>query len=130
MLAHKDADVEQSILFRADQFLTGNQEYPVITLVTDSERCHATALADFHGYIVPPAGTNKLGQSELGRAHDLLWILYVSIRRSKSARQDQLLFQVIFLMAPAKQETVTHKSMCGPGDNGEPVLTVMLPEED
>ncbi len=54
----------------------------------------------------------------------------MNIRRSKSASQDLLLFKVIFLMAPEKQETATLKAMCGPGDNGEPVLTVMLPEED
>ena len=90
----------------------------------------ACTAAVWNGYIVPPAATSEFGQSERGRAHDRLWMLYVSIRRSKSARQDQLLFQVIFLMALAKQETVALKAMCGPGDNGEPVLTVMLPEED
>ena len=89
--------------------------------------CTATV---WNGYIVPSAATSKLGQSERGRAHDLLWMLYVNIHRRKSAGQDQLLFKVIFLMAPEKQETVTLKAMCVPGDNGEPVLTVMLREED
>lgn len=90
----------------------------------------ACTAAIWNGYITPPAGTSELGQSERGRAHDLLWMLYVNIRRSRSAGQDLLLFKVIFLMAAEKQETVTLKAMCGPGDNGEPVLTVMLPEED
>ena len=90
----------------------------------------ACTAAIWNGYITQPAGTSELGQSERGRAHDLLWMLYVNIRRSRSAGQDLLLFKVIFLMAPEKQETVTLKAMCGPGDNGEPTLTVMLPEED
>lgn len=90
----------------------------------------ACTAAIWNGYIVPLAATSELGQSERGRVHDLLWMLYVNIRRSKSTRQDPLLFKVIFLMPPEKQETVTLKAMCGPGDNGEPVLTVMLPEED
>jgi hypothetical protein len=29
-----------------------------------------------------------------------------------------------------KRETVILKAICGPGDNGEPVITVMLPDED
>jgi hypothetical protein len=29
-----------------------------------------------------------------------------------------------------KQETVTLKAICGPGDTAEPVITIMLPEED
>jgi len=29
-----------------------------------------------------------------------------------------------------KRETVILKALCGPGDSGEPVITIMLPEED
>ena len=43
---------------------------------------------------------------------------------------DRMLFKVIFLQASKKHETVTLKAICGPGDQGEPVLTVMLPAED
>ena len=34
--------------------------------------CTATV---WHQYIVPPEGTKELGQSERGRAHDLLFML-------------------------------------------------------
>jgi hypothetical protein len=86
----------------------------------------------WHDYIVPPEGTRELGQSERGRAHDLLWMLFLSIRQSRGPRPDneQLQFKVIFLQAPRRQETVTLKALCGPGDNGEPVLTITLPRED
>ena len=80
-------------------------------------------------YITPPNGTKELGQSERGRAHDLLWMLYTTIKRSP-AGQDRLNFQVIFLQAPHRQETVTLKTICGPGDKGEPALTIMLMDED
>ncbi len=80
-------------------------------------------------YITPPDDTTELGQSERGRAHDLLWMLYTTIPRGP-ARQDHLLFKVIFLQAPQRQEAVTLKAICGPGDEGEPVLTVMTPDED
>lgn len=84
----------------------------------------------WHGYIVPPTGTEELGQSERGRAHDLLWMAYVAIRQFKSAKREQLLFSVLFLQASRSHEEVTLKAHCGPGDHGEPVLTIMLPCED
>ena len=81
-------------------------------------------------YIVPPDGTKQLGQSERGRAHDLLWMAYVAIRQSKGAEREQLLFNVLFLQTPRRHEEVTLKAHCGPGDHGEPVLTIMSPRED
>jgi len=80
-------------------------------------------------YIVPPDGTKELGQSERGRCHDILWMLYTTIKRSP-AGQDRLNYKVIFLQARQRQETVTLKAICGPGDEGEPVMTIMLPTED
>jgi hypothetical protein len=41
-----------------------------------------------------------------------------------------MLFKVIFLQAPRRQETVTLKAVCGPGDDGAPVLTILLEHED
>jgi hypothetical protein len=92
----------------------------------------ACTSAVWHEYIVPPEGTRSLGQSERGRAHDLLWMLYNAIRASKRSggTDDRLLYKVIFLQASHRQETVRLKAICGPGDNAEPVLTVMLPTED
>lgn len=85
----------------------------------------------WHRYIVPPAGTRELGQSERGRAHDVLWMLFLSIQGSrKTTDKDRLLFKVLFLQTPSRTETVSLKSICGPGDRGEPVLTIMMPDED
>lgn len=39
-------------------------------------------------------------------------------------------FKVDFLMAPGRKETVEVIVRIGPGDEGEPVLTIMLPEDD
>jgi hypothetical protein len=45
-----------------------------------------------------------------------------------------MFFKTIFQMPSTrgtpKMETVSIKSICGPGDTGEPVLTFMLPMED
>ena len=91
-------------------------------------------------YITPPAGTHELGQSERGRGHDVLWMLFVAIKRQSAHNKahgnghaqsdDRLLYEVIFLRGPNRQETVKLKSICGPGDHGESVLTIMLPHED
>ena len=89
--------------------------------------CTATV---WQRYIVPPPGTKELGQSERGRAHDLLWMLWNNIRHSKGMPRSQLLFTVIFLQAPRRHEEVTLKAICGPGDEGEPVLTIMTQDED
>ena len=90
----------------------------------------ACTAAVWHDYIVPPDGTRELGQSERGRAHDVLWMLYNAIRHRNAAGDDRLLFKVIFLQAPGRHETVELKALCGPGDQGEPVLTILLPDED
>ena len=89
----------------------------------------ACTAAVWHQYVEPPGDTKQLGQSERGRAHDLLWMLYVAIRKQPEAA-DLLMFEVIFLNAAGKQETVSLKAICGPGDNSEPILTVLQLDED
>ena len=89
----------------------------------------ACTAAVWNQYVVPPGDTAELGQSERGRGHDLLWMLYVAIRRQQGAA-DRLLYEVIFVNDKHEQETVQLKAICGPGDDGEAVLTVLLPNED
>jgi hypothetical protein len=88
----------------------------------------ACTSAAWNGYIVPTDRTREIGQSERGRAHDLLWMLFNAIRRNGSG--DTLLFEMMFLQTPHRRIIVKLKSVCGPGDHGEPVLTIMLPGED
>lgn len=89
----------------------------------------ACTAAVWNQYIEPPGDTKQLGQSERGRAHDLLWMLSRAIRKQPGAA-DRLIFQVIFLNQHQKPGTITLKAVCGPGDQGEPVITVMKIEED
>lgn len=92
----------------------------------------ACTAAVWNQYITPPTSTESLGQCERGRGHDVLWMLYNAIRRRRtdSGDQDRLVFEVLFLQKPHRHETVKLKTICGPGDAGEPVLTIMLPDED
>jgi len=85
----------------------------------------------WEGFIVPPDEARHAGQSERGRAHDLLWTLLCAIRRTPPS--DVVCFSVLFqgtLSRPMQSAGQEFKAICGPGDLGEPVITVMLPEED
>jgi hypothetical protein len=88
----------------------------------------ACTAAVWNGYLVPTDRTREIGQSERGRTHDLLWMLFNAIRKNGSG--DTLLFEVMFLQTPHRRVIIKLKSVCGPGDHGEPVLTIMLPGED
>lgn len=83
-----------------------------------------------------------------GRAWDVLWMLFVAIKRgelneenqeyklyvAKADRGDWLPNEDVpernTDMTRATHRLVTLKAICGPGDHGEPVITIMLPYED
>ena len=88
----------------------------------------ACTAAVWNEYITPPPGTKEFGQSERGRAHDVLWMLFVAIRKGEDG--NLVMYKVLFLNAQQKQMEVELKATCGPGDDGEPVITIMLPHED
>jgi hypothetical protein len=48
--------------------------------------------------------------------------------RSRGGRQVN--FTVAVRNAPRRPWPIQLKAVCGPGDYGEPVITVMLPEKD
>ena len=73
--------------------------------------------------------TAQAGQSFEGRAWDLLMVLHFEIKRSKNT--DTVHFAPYF-NARNHSTPKPYKlwSKCGPGDNGEPIITVMLIDED
>ena len=81
-----------------------------------------------HSYIALPAGLQGEGQSVEGRLRDVLLVLRTAIL-GKSAT-DYLELDVLFLMAPGRHERVRIIAVVGPGDHGEPVMTIMLPGDD
>jgi hypothetical protein len=71
----------------------------------------------------------KGGQSLTGRLWDLLWMLRVA--SGKAANSDRVHFQVLVdVHGNGRRETVSLWAFCGPGDNAQPVITVMLEGED
>jgi hypothetical protein len=92
----------------------------------------AVTSAVWHEFIVPNQAMVEFGQDENGRLWDVLWMLRVNIMRA-SKPSDVIYYQVSFFMeienAP-KQKLIMLKAVCGPGDDGEPVITIMKPDED
>jgi hypothetical protein len=100
----------------------------------------------FNRYVWPTAMEANLppGQSLEGRLWDIVWILHAAIKGAVPCWRlspEVLLFEFACVVAdPARWPNehvaregvrrVTLKAVCGPGDEGEPVLTVMLPDED
>lgn len=67
-------------------------------------------------------------QDESGRLYDILWMAALAAKRTKGS---QSLFDVARIPnGKSESSIVTLKSICGPGDTAEPVITIMLPEED
>ena len=61
-----------------------------------------------------------------GVVHDILWM---SRMNARALDESTRLFDVI-VEGAAPTSVFTFKAVCGPGDNAEPVITVMLPGED
>lgn len=70
------------------------------------------------------------GQDWQGRAWDLLMILKLAIRRAPTGA-DRVEFAPLFVLEPGgRPAPVRLWSLVGPGDAGEPVITVLLEGED
>jgi hypothetical protein len=67
------------------------------------------------------------GQDIQGRLWDVLWMLKCATRRTSST--DRLSFEVR-VWNGCRHEVVRLWSVCGPGDNEEPVITIILEGED
>ena len=88
----------------------------------------AMTAAAFSAAVAPTDGELPPGQDLKGRLWDVLTVLKVAIRGSRGGQE--IRFKVSVYQGNGKSETVDLKSLCGPGDNMEPVITIMLAEED
>jgi hypothetical protein len=66
-------------------------------------------------------------QTVEGRLYDVLWMAYCAIR---SAEHSGTELRYTLLMDHGRGKHLTLKLVTGPGDHGEPVVTIMLPNED
>ena len=80
-------------------------------------------------YVEVPEGVT--GQDEGGRLWDILWMFRCAAAKFEG---DTLRFQ-LYVRGHNRErldrrDLVTLKAVCGPGDSAEPVITIMLPDED
>ena len=74
----------------------------------------------------------QVHQDRSGRLWDVLFMASHAIR-ARSGSGDRLLFQLYRVPRDGrstKAELTTLKLIVGPGDQGEPVITILLPHED
>lgn len=70
---------------------------------------------------------SKQWQDVNGRLWDVLYMGHVAVRRSREGGSE-LLYRLIMHVGRTANYTV--KQVYSPGDDGEPVITLMRPEED
>ena len=77
-------------------------------------------------------------QSVEGRLWDLLWMFTCTARAARGLHRSTIHFKCAFLTTGSasggvvltESRTEMFRATCGPGDEGEPVITIMLPGED
>lgn len=79
----------------------------------------------YEGVLVPSKVVKQEGQSLTGRAWDMLMVLRLEAR--KMGEGCEIRFAPLFITQPGQPpKGVPLKAVSGPGDDGEPVITVML----
>ncbi len=89
-----------------------------------------------HSLLTPTAKDAAKGQDFTGRLWDVLYLLHQTIRGVLPSRKvngpgpGQTTYFKLYLVQNGRRKLVELKAVCGPGDELEPVVTVMLPTED
>jgi len=138
--------IEDGILVDCEQAAMGEMRRQLMTWPL------AMTATAFHRYVWPIDEEANLppGQSLEGRFWDVVWMFHAAVKGTVPARRIDpcnLLFDFYCIVAdpalwsnekidatancgPEGMRLVTLKAVSGPGDDGEPVMTFMLPEED
>ena len=100
-------------------------KFPVVV----TQKLHAEVLT-------PDKRAEEFGQSFDGRLWDALHMLLMSIKGSlpsktyRSGMNQITEYQCYFVMKARQRKLLTLKAICGPGDNREPTITLMMIDED
>lgn len=91
----------------------------------------AMTAAVFEQCVAVPEGLES--QDVAGRLWDVLWMLRCAIKRSIAG--SDIPFELFVRSKNSGprlcgRDLVKLKALCGPGDDAEPVITIMLPHED
>jgi len=89
----------------------------------------AITAAAFGRYVELTPAAERACNDIKGRLWDVLYMLRLAIGRSRPG-QDTVWFEFYCVVDRVKPQCSRLKAVCGPGDDGEPVMTIMLPNED
>lgn len=81
----------------------------------------------WHELVVPNDEQKSWGQDQSGRLWDVLYMFAFNARKFSG---NLLEYEVLVVRNRVEPDTVKLKAICGPGDEAEPVITIMFPEED
>lgn len=115
--------------------------------ITDGVLVDVSSVASNSGFQIPVAVTSTVWeryiewtdedsdkqtiQDESGRLADVLWMLYLACKENKDESSIKYELYIIPRDDFSKNPVlVTLKSVISGGDAGEPVITIMLPNED
>ena len=114
--------------------------------IEDGMLVDVTATAKEAGFVYPVAMTaaawadcvawtdedtkRQAPQDEFGRLWDVLWMAKMAARSGGGTEILYTLYRVPRGGKAQKPRLIHLKLVCGPGDTPEPVITIMLPDED
>jgi hypothetical protein len=110
--------------------------------IADGELVDCTKAAREYGIRIPVALTRaswelcvelsdaarRAGNDVVGRLRDVLWMLTIALRHVKG--EGRIAFSLYCVTTRTRTARIELHAVIGPGDHSEPVITVMLPEED
>ena len=70
----------------------------------------------------------RAGNDIKGRLWDILWMLKVAIKTARNT--DRINFKVLVVRDRVRPTMTDLVAVCGPGDDMEPVITIMFPGQD
>jgi hypothetical protein len=88
----------------------------------------AVTRAVWNEYVALTETAERAGNSERGRLCDIVWMMRFGMQKHRS--ESSFLFQLYVVTDSIDPSQVELRAVCDGGDDGEPVITVLLPDED
>jgi hypothetical protein len=87
----------------------------------------AITAAAYHQCVALTPAAARAGNDVKGRLWDVLYMMRYPVREIDPSTR---IFELLCVVDDVHPTRVQLKAVCGPGDDAEPVITVMLPDED
>lgn len=90
----------------------------------------AAVWADCVAWDATDSERKQTAQDEAGRLWDVLWMFRQAVRGSSGNEMPFQLFRVPRSGQCVEAKRIMLKAIVGPGDDAEPVITILMPDED